>query len=291
MLSVMASPSERPIDDPLLQPDRAPRDARGAPVRAPLGNSGKTLLAFIVLAIVGAGVWWLRRPPDLTMQLGGREWVITTVDGEPAVNDAGTVSTFVLDGNGEIRSAIDCNTATGSWSYEPGSRRLDIDWHGQTSAPCPDDWPQTYLATDGHVSAGGGSMRVESEAVVIEAISPVDLDVAGADELAGSWMTGGSSVDIGIRGLFRVDGCEGEWSALDDGGQGDEEPSGAVVVGFDPADVQRAGCDLDPMWEDETPIIPVVHDGVLFLRRDRSFFPLDRSIVRLDPVDDPAASS
>ena len=38
------------------------------------------------------------------------------------------------------------------------------------------------------------------------------------------------------------------------------------------------------MWLDETPVVPVIDDGVLYLRRDRTIFPLDREIVRLDPV-------
>lgn len=287
----MASPTERPIEDPLLQPDRAPRDARGAPVRAPLGNSGKTLVALIVLALVGAAVWWLRRPPDITDQLGGREWIITTVNGEPAVNAVGTVSTFVLDGNGEVRSAVACNTATGTWKYEPGPQRLAIGRGSVTLAGCP-EWPVTYQPISGDVNVGSGSMRIESDGSVVESISPVDLSTASADEIAGTWLTGGSTVDIGRRGLFRVDGCEGEWSPFGDSVAVDDEdePPGPVSIEFDESEVQRASCTLPVIWADETPVVPVVHDGVLYLRRDRSIFPLDRSIVRLDPADDPAAA-
>ncbi len=271
----MGSPPDRQISDPLLRTDGVQRDARGAPVRAPLGNSIRTLLVFALLVVIGVGVWWIRRPDDLSMQLGGREWVITDVDGEPATNRIGTVSTFVLDGTGEIRATLDCNVASGDWRYDTQSGRLVIEWQTQTVLPCPEDWPETYLPDGGSVSVDGGTLRIDSDAVDIRAISLADRDAAGVEDVAGEWSSGERSIEIGRRGLFQIDACRGSWSMTDD--------ESAMDVNFD--DVQPDACSLDQEWRDDTPIVPVADDGSVYLGRDRSIYPLDRAIVRLDPVE------
>ena len=269
-------PPDDPISDPLLRPESAPRDAAGRPVRAPLGNSIRTLLVFVLLVVVGVAVWWWRRPDDLTTRLGGREWVITEVDGEPATNGHGFASTFVLDGTGEIRGVLACNVASGSWTYRSRSDRLDISWETQTTLGCAAGWPQTYLPASGEVGLSGGALSVDGDTTRFRAISLADLQPAGADDIAGTWVSGGSEIEIGLRGLFRIDECRGTWSDdLDDA----EAPT--ITVEFD--HVVPDSCQLDPRWRDETPIVPVLHDGVLYLRRDRPLFPLDRDIVRLDP--------
>lgn len=277
-------PPDDPFSDPLLRPESAPRDARGRPVPAPLGNSFRTLLVLTLLVALGAGVWWWRRPHDLTAELGGREWVITDVDGEPATNAAGLASTFVLDGTGEVRAMIDCNVAVGTWSYRSQSGRLHISWDTQTTLGCPADWPATYLPDDGEVGLSGGSLTVDSDTTEVRAISLADHGPAGVDDLAGTWVSGGREVEIGRRGLFRVGECRGEWEAI--GGEAGAEPVADVVTGMvvDFHDVLPDACDLDPRWRDETPLVPVVDEGVLYLRRDRATFPLDRDVVRLDPV-------
>ena len=114
----MGPPPDRPISDPLLLPDSGPRDAKGTPVRAPLGNSIKTFLAFVLLVAIGGGVWWIRRPDDLTGSIGGREWTITDVDGEPATNSDGRrldvrARRYRRDQGG----ATGCNIATGAWDF------------------------------------------------------------------------------------------------------------------------------------------------------------------------------
>lgn len=271
----MGSQPDRQISDPLLRPDGVQRDARGAPVRAPLGNSIRTLLAFALLLLIGVAVWWIRRPDDLSMQLGGREWVITDVDGEPATNRIGTVSTFVLDGTGEIRATLDCNVASGDWRYETQSGRLKIDWETQTMLPCPEDWPETYLPDGGEVSVDGGVLRIESDAVVVRAVSLADRDPAAVDEVAGEWVSGARSVEIGRRGLFQIDACRGSWSLTED--------ESAMDVAFD--ELQPDACSLDPEWRDDTLIVPVADQDSVYLWRDRSIYPLDRAIVRLDPVE------
>lgn len=260
----MGPPPDRPISDPLLRPD-------GAPVRAPLGNSIRTLLVFALLLVIGVAVWWIRRPADLSAQLGGREWVITEVDGEPATNQTGAVSTFVLDGTGEIRATLDCNIATGAWSYDTRTERLAIEWETQTTLTCPEDWPTTYLPDGGSVSLDGATLRIDSDAVEVRAIALADRDTASFDDVAGTWTSGEHSIEIGRRGLFQVDGCRGEWSPTDD--------ESAMIVRFD--DLHHEACSLAPAWMDDTPVVPVVYDDSVFLRRDRPIFPLDRDIVRL----------
>lgn len=271
----MGSPTDRQISDPLLRPDEGPRDARGVPVRAPLGNSIKTLIAFAVLLLIGIAVWWFRRPEDLTSQLGGREWVITEVDGEPATNRIGTVSTFVLDGTGEIRATFDCNVASGAWRYQTRSGRLVIDWQSQTTLACPSEWPETYLPESGDITVDGGTLRIDSGAATIRAISPVDHGPAPLEEVAGDWVSGEQVIEIGRRGLFQVDACRGSWTPTDD--------DAALIVTFD--DVQPDACALGPQWQDDTPFTATLHDDSVYLRRDRVIFPLDRAIIRLDPVE------
>lgn len=287
MLGAMAASPDQPIDDPLLQPERAPRDPLGTPVRAPLGNSVKTLAWLIVLVAIGVGVWWLRRPADVSDQIGAREWVITTADGRAAVNARGTVSTFVLEGSGEVRAPIECNTATGDWSYDGRSSRLVLEWTEQTTAICDGEQPTTYQPLDGEVDVGDGTLTLESTDGVIEAISLRDLTAASAVDVAGTWSTGGSVVEIGERGLFRIGACDGRWEPVDSDETAGDAVGGelAMLVEFDPVDLEGDECGLDRMWSDTAPIVPVVHDDVLYLRRDRAIFPLDRSIVRLDPAD------
>lgn len=285
----MADQSE-PITDPLLRPDFAPRDSRGAPVRAPLGNSALTLGLIVVLVAIGLGVWWLRQPEELAMSLGGREWVITDVDGEPATNEAGTASTFVLDGSGEVRGTLGCNVATGTWTNRPGSDRLAIDWTTQTELVCPDGWPTTYLPDTGEMRLAGGVLTITSNDGDLRAISLADLNSIGGEAAAGNWVSGGDSFEIGRRGLFRIETCEGDWRPADGELLGDpadpaSEAEELVDVRFDEVQIQREGCDLDPLWLDDDPFRGVEYDGSVFLYRTRSIFPLDREIVRLDPND------
>jgi len=270
----MGPPPDSPISDPLLRPESGPRTALGAPVRAPLGNSIRTFLVFVLLVMVGAAVWWVRRPADLSTSIGGREWTITDVDGQPATNEAGLASTFVLDGNGEIRAPLDCNIATGRWAYDERRSVLSIEWETQTLLACPDDWPQTYLPDGGEVSVDGAVMRISTDAGEVRAISLADRSPATVDEVAGSWTSGDQEIVIGPRGLFEVGACEGAWEGVDDGE--------AMDVRFD--ELQRDDCVLAPSWRDETLIIPVADDDVTYLRRDRTIFPIDRAVVRLDPV-------
>lgn len=277
----MAEERVSPISDPLLRPDRAPRDATGNPVRAPLGNSIRTLLLFGLLLAIGVAVWWIRRPDDLTMQLGGREWTIVEVDGEPAVNRLGTVSTFVLDGTGEVRGVIECNTATGSWTYDTPGRRLDLQWEQQTVAGCADDWPTTYLPTSGRVDLDGGELRVESDTVEVRAVALVDLPPMEVHDLHGSWTSGEQLVEIGERGRFDIGACGGAWT-------GDATEPGVFSVEFD--DPESEECGLGPAWLDGAAFVAVEFDDAVFLHRDRAAFPLDRSILRLDPADDVAGT-
>jgi len=244
-------------------------------VRAPFGNSIRTLLAFALLLVVGVGIWWIRRPDDLSMQLGGREWTITEVDGEPATNRIGTASTFVLDGNGEIRATLECNVASGDWRYDEQSSRLVIDWQTQTTLPCPEDWPATYLPDGGDVSVDGGTLRIDSNAIDIRAVSLADREPAVVDEVAGEWVSGEHTIEIGRRGLFQIDACRGSWSLTDD--------ESAMDVSFD--DVQPDACTLDRGWRSETPIVPVADGESVYLRRDRTIYPLDRAVFRLDPLE------
>ena len=280
----MGPTPERPISDPLLRHDRGERDALGRPVRAPFGNSIRTFAVLVVLVIVGVAIWWVRRPDDLVTNLGGREWTITDVDGEPATNDAGTASTFVLDGNGEIRGPVGCNVASGRWAYDERSSELTFDWQTQTQIRCDGGWPRTYLPDGGEVHLDGDVLRITTETGEVRAVALGDRSAAAVDRLAGSWQSGARQVDIGRRGLFQIDSCDGSWVAIDEEppvAEPSTEPS-AIDVRFE--GLQRDECDLAPMWRDETPIVPVLVDGVLYLRRDRWVFPLDRSIVRLDPA-------
>lgn len=278
----MGPPPDRPISDPLLRPERGERDALGRPVRAPLGNSIKTFGVLVVLVAVGVAIWWIRRPDELMTSIGAREWTITHVDGEPATNSVGTVSTFVLDGNGEIRGPVGCNVASGRWSYDERSAELAIDWQTQTEIDCGDGWPRTYLPDDGKVDLDGDVMRITSATGELRAMALGDRAAASTTEFAGTWATGGRQVDIGQRGLFELEGCDGSWTATDTDATGESSEPTAIEVRFE--GLQRDDCDLPSLWLDGAPIVPVVDDGVLYLRRDRWIFPIDRSIVRLDPV-------
>ncbi len=279
----MGPPPERPISDPLLRPERGERDALGRPVRAPLGNSIRTFGVLVLLVAIGVAIWWIRRPNDMLTSIGAREWTITHVDGEPATNDAGTASTFVLDGNGEIRGPVGCNVASGRWSYDEQSADLTIDWQTQTQLDCGDGWPRTYLPDDGKVELDGSVMRISSQTGELRAVALGGRGPADATEFAGTWTTGGRQVDIGQRGLFEIEGCDGSWAEVDQGtAAGESSGPAAIEVRFE--GLQRDDCDLSPMWLDDAPIIPIVDDGVLYLRRDRWIFPIDRSIVRLDPM-------
>lgn len=276
----MGPPPDRPISDPLLRPERAERDARGRPVRAPLGNSIRTFAVLVLLVAVGLSIWWLRRPDDLLTSIGGREWTITDIDGDPATNGIGTASTFVLDGNGEIRGPVGCNVASGRWTYDEQSSELTLDWRTQTQIGCDDAWPRTYLPDGGKVELDGGVMRITTGTGQVRAVALGDRASAGVDSFAGLWQSGERQVDIGRRGRFEIGGCAGSWVAVDE--ETSNEAS-AIAVRFE--GLQRDECGLAEMWRDETPVVPVVDDGVLFLRRDRTIFPLDRAIVRLDPVE------
>jgi hypothetical protein len=273
-LQTMGVPPHGPIADPLLQPEHGPRDAKGAPIRAPLGNSIRTLLVFALLVAVGVIVWWIRRPDDLSERLGGREWAITEVDGEPATNRVGLVSTFVLDGTGEIRAVRDCNVESGRWEFDRRSSHLGIEWTTQTDLDCGADWPQTYTPGAGHVTFDGMTLRIEADRVDVRAIALGDHEPASPTDFAGTWISGESSVEIGQRGLFDVAGCRGSWSA--------EEEGDGIIVSF--RDVQADDCELAPVWADEQTLVPVIHDHSLYLWRNRTVFPLDHKIVRLDPV-------
>ncbi len=274
----MAVSPEHSTTDPLLRPDSAPRDARGAPVRAPLGNSIWTLVLFVLLVGVGVGVWSITRPHDLTASLGGREWVVTDVDGEPAVNDAGTASTFVLDGGGEVRATAGCNIATGQWNYQTGAQRLTIDWITQTELVCPAEWPTTYLPETGDIDLADGVLSMRSLDGEVRAIALVDHEAQAGEVAAGDWMSGRNPVEIGRRGLFRIQECEGSWTSGED--------DLGMVVRFEEVQIQREGCDLDWLWLDSDPFRVVDFEGSLYLHRDRGIFPLDRSVVRLDPSEE-----
>lgn len=277
----MAVPPHGPIADPLLQPEHGPRDAKGAPIRAPLGNSARTLFVFALLIAIGVGVWWIRRPDDLEARLGGREWIVTEVDGAPATNAVGLVSTFVLDGTGEIRAVRGCNVATGTWEFDRRSSHLGIEWTAQTEVGCEAGWPQTYTPAAGEVSFHGATLQIDADRLDLRAVSLGDHEPASHAEIAGSWVSGESPVEIGQRGLFDVGGCRGSWSAGDDeeGDDGD-----AIIVSF--RDTQADDCDLAPWWANEQPLVPVLHDDALYLWRNRTVFPLDHAIVRLDPAPD-----
>ncbi len=273
-LGEMGLPPDRPISDPLLRPDSGPRDASGAPVRAPLGNSIRTFLVFGVLIALGVGVWWLRRPEQLATSIGGREWVIVDVDGEAATNAAGVASTFVLDGNGEIRAPVGCNVATGSWAYDPGRSQLEISWETQTQALCPSDWPQTHTPDRGVIAVDDAVMQIETDTGGLRAAALADREPMALDEVAGSYVSGDHIVEIGRRGRFDVDGCSGSWTrAADEIG---------MLVEFDA--LQRDDCSLATVWRDASVFVPVDVGDVVFLWRAIPVFPLDRSIVRLDPV-------
>ncbi len=275
----MGPPPDRPISDPLLQPERAERDARGRPVRAPLGNSIRTFAVLVVLVAVGLSIWWISRPDDLMTSIGGREWTITDIDGEPATNGIGTASTFVLDGNGEIRGPVGCNVASGRWSYDEQSSELTLDWQTQTQIDCDDGWPRTYLPDGGEVDLDGSVMRITTDTGDVRAVALADHAPADVDSFAGLWRSGEREVDIGLRGRFQIGDCDGSWASVDDS----STDASSIEVRFE--GLQRDECGLAPMWRDATPIVPVVDDGVLFLRRDRAIFPLDRAVVRLDPVE------
>jgi heat shock protein HslJ len=276
----MGPPPDRPISDPLLRPEGAERDARGRPVRAPLGNSIRTFAVLVLLVAVGVSIWWIRRPDDLLASIGGREWTITDVDGVPATNGIGTASTFVLDGNGEIRAPAGCNVASGQWTYDEQSSELTLDWLTRTQIDCDDAWPRTFLPEGGEVELDGTVMRITTDTGEVRAVSLGDHATADIDRFAGTWQSGGRQIDIGRRGRFQIDSCDGSWAAVDEESSIDES---SIEVRFE--GLQRDECGLAPMWRDETPVVPVIDDGVLYLRRDRAVFPLDRAIVRLDPIE------
>ena len=89
------------------------------------------LVTLLVLA-VGLAVWWWRRPSDLTTSLGARTWILAEIDGEPVTTPDGTAPTFTLDGTGEVRAMLDCNTAIGDWVYASSSQRIEFTWATQT---------------------------------------------------------------------------------------------------------------------------------------------------------------
>lgn len=281
----MSVPPDPTPTDPLLRPVANPRYLRGEPARAPLGNSMRTLLAFVVLLAIGLGVWWWRRPADLTTSLGARTWVVTEIDGQPVTTPIHTAPTFTLDGVGEVLAMSNCNTAIGDWTYEPSSGRLEFDWQSQTTVACAPEWVVSYVPDSGEVDLDSGVLQIDGDAVDLEAISPSDHPAATVDDLAGSWTMGDQPVQIGQRGLFEVGDCSGSWQPTDevaaaatDGAQ----PDLRIDVVFD--DLEREDCDLPLVWQDDTPFAPVLHDGSLYLRRDRSIFPVDREVVRLDPA-------
>lgn len=257
--------------DPLLTPDANPRDATGEPVRAPVGNSARTLILAGLLVAAGIAIWWWRRPSDAVERLGGREWIIVDVDGRPATNAAGLASTFVLDGTHEVRAPKDCNTATGRWSI--ASSELSIEWDTVSDVACP-DWPATFEPISGRLHLGDGVLAIDGADSSIRAIAPADFPAASADDLSGTWSTGGSAVRFGTRGLLVVGQCTGSWSQDD----------ASITLAFD--DAERERCELASIWASAGPIVATRFERMLFLRRDVASFPLDREVVRLDLVDD-----
>jgi hypothetical protein len=266
--------SEPRVADPLLEPAHQPLVRRHSSARAPIGNSIKTLLLLGALAVVGVAFWWFLRPDNVASRVGAREWIIVEVDGEPAVNSTGLASTFVLDGNGEARGADGCNTAVGTWSVG-SSDTLDLDWQRSSLAACA-DFPTTYRPVSGEIDVGDATMTITHDLGSVEAISPDDMEVAPAEDLAGRWRGGDSVIEIGQRGLLRIDSCSGQWSAVD----------GGIVAQFERTELTRADCELDPVWSDGAVLLPVRHGDALYLRRALPTFPIDRKVIRLDAVDD-----
>lgn len=286
MLAMMSDPTPSSTPDPLLVAEAGPRDVRGRPVRTPLGNSGRTLIAFVVVLAVGLAVWWWRRPSDLTTSLGARTWILVEIDGEPVTTPDGTAPTFTLDGTGEVRAMLDCNTVIGDWVYASSSQRIEFTWATQTLTGCDESWTETYLPDSGEVDLDSGVLRIDGDAVDVVAVSPADHDDIEVDEIDGTWWFAGQEVLIGQRGLVELGTCRGSWNVVDDGGA-DPDESGddelRIDIVFD--ELQRDDCDLADVWLDETSIAPLMHDGSLFLRRDRTVFPVDRQVIRLDPVE------
>jgi hypothetical protein len=130
------------------------------------------------------------------------------------------------------------------------------------------------------VELDGAVMRIITDSGELRAVSLNDHTIADVDGFAGVWESGGRQIDIGRRGRFQVGECDGSWTAVDE-----ESTIGARSIDIRFEGLQSDECGLHPMWRDETPVAPVIDAGVLYLRRARAIFPLDRAIVRLDPVE------
>lgn len=272
----MALPPDRPTD-PLI--DVTPPSLAAPPARTTVGNSARTLLLLGALAAIGVAIWWIARPSDLVDRIGAREWVVVEVDGEPAISESGMASTFVLDGSSEVRAEQACHTATGTWRFEESSQRLDIAWERLPDAPCPDPWPTWYRVGSGRAEVDSSVLRVEQDGVVVRSVDLDGLDPPTSDELSGRWNGGGTTVEIGPRGLLRVDECTGSWELVDD----------RLALHFDDAELARPACELRSPWADDAELLATRFDDSLFVRRDLPTFPLDRLVLRLDRLPDPGS--
>ncbi|MDJ0767963.1 MAG: hypothetical protein QNJ12_04185 [Ilumatobacter sp.] len=259
----MALPPERPLTDPLLEPDAGPLDHVGAPIRAPIGNSARTLLLLGLVGLLGVAIWWFQRPSDLSDELGGHSWAVIEVDGEAPANEVGQLPTYVLFGAGGLRSGSPCGTARGDWSFDTASQRLTIDWSATDDAGCE----SATVIESGKVSIDGAAMTLEGDDHTIRSLAFDSLPVVEAEDLAGRWSSGGSMVEFGQRGLLLVDECSGNWMATGEG----------ITPRFDD-DVE---CQLDPVWTGDDVLIPALFEESLYLRpEDGSLAPL----YRLDPA-------
>ncbi len=274
-LGDMALPPGRPLADPLLEPDAGPRDASGEVVRAPLGNSIRTLVAFLALAALGVGVWWLQRPSDLTEQLAGTEWVVVEVDGEPLINDDGQVPAFALGRREMIRAGGPCGPSTGSWTFDTDDQRLEIEWpDGAVQGGCANEHAAWTIAapTSGRAELRGDTLLVRG-APIVRAFEVSGRDRASVADVAGRWQVGDLRLEIGERGLFRLGECMGRW----------EDVGNGVRWAFEsPA----TGCDRGDFWAGGDTFVPYRFETSLYLWRVPPGSAFDPFVVRLEPVPD-----
>lgn len=270
----MALPPGRPLADPLLEPDAGPRDASGEVVRAPVGNSGRTLAVFLLLALVGVAVWWMRRPSDLTDRLAGTEWIVVEAGGAPHVNADGQVSAFALGHRSMLRTGGPCGVAAGSWSFDVSEQSLEIGWEAGAPEGCANENGEWTVAvpSDGGVDLDGDELRL-GEPGRLRAFLVTDRPAAEADDLAGRWGAGGHLIEIGPRGLFRVGDCMGAW---------DDVPTG-IRWSFEST---APGCDLGPVWGGGDTFVPLRFEDSLYLWRVAPGSAFDPFVLRLEPVAD-----